>query len=94
LFNEKYEQYRKNLSARTIWNTKHSTSSFVFFLVVQASGRIAYVSNLECGSIHDKTYFAKNPVCSTLSSLYPPSPDFSFELCGDKAYPFAPKPQG
>jgi hypothetical protein len=94
--------------SRTMRNGKHGTSAIVFFLVVTPKGRIVHVSEeFREGSVHDKTHFNDDPIVSLLSKKYNKGVDsetwgkvtidgeqYTYELCGDKAYPYADKPQG
>lgn len=88
------------ITHRAFHNGKHGCPGFVFFICVTPSGRIVYLSDLEGGSTHDKTHFLKSGVVKDLQNSYPTSTIekngvlYQRALGGDKAYPYAPKPDG
>lgn len=80
---------------RMLWNNKHQIHSFSFFIVVAPDGRIAYVSSVDNGNMHDKTAWEQSGVVQELEEMYTPA-DTNFELAigGDKAYPHMTVPKG
>ena len=80
---------------------RHQIQSFVYFIVCTPSGRVVYLSEVfEGGSIHDKTHWVKENVCSKLEERYEGGMWFwgvrsiRGNWGGDKAYPIAPAPKG
>ena len=89
------------LTLRTFRNGKHSVQAIVFFVVVSPRGRIVYVSKkFEGGSIHNKTHWENEKVAEKLAQKYlnceteVDGKKYKREIGGDKAYPYASKPDG
>lgn len=76
------------------WNQKHQMNSFSFFILVTPSGKIAYISSIEGGSVHDATHFRSSGVSEKLEEFYS-NTSSSYQLClgGDKGYRAVIPPQ-
>lgn len=57
-------------TARALYNSKHGKPCYQFFVMVTPSGRVAYLSSLDFGVLHDKTEKNLNICCTSPS----PSP--------------------
>jgi hypothetical protein len=57
-------------SRRKHYNSKHGVWAWVFFIVVDPSGHIVYLSKLDLGSKHDATHWNESDVVKSLSEFY------------------------
>lgn len=85
---EKPGEYRFQ---RESWNTKHQINSWSFFILVLPDGYISYISEIETGSMHDKTQWDQSDASDLLAEKYPNKKNqlgaTKFAIGGDKAYP-------
>jgi hypothetical protein len=72
-------------SARVLYNAKHGSHSFVFFVAVSPDGEISYVSEVLSGTEHDKTHWNESTAPDEMQ-CYSVGEDFIFTVGGDKAY--------
>lgn len=80
---------------RMLWNNKHQMHAFSFFILVSPDGRIAYVSTVDNGNVHDKTAWEHSGVIEELEAEYRgKGGDLQFAVGGDKAYPNMTVPEG
>ena len=89
-------------AARVMRNTKHNMHSWTWYIIVSSSGKILYVSEVEGGSIHDKTHLDNDQGLFKLAKWYGGKDGhlvingskYQLCMCGDKAYPRAKLPPG
>jgi len=82
---------------RKHYNSKHGCHAWIFFVVVDPSGHIVFLSNVDVGSKHDSTHWNEIDVASKLEKFYENMEnDDGYILClgGDKAYPGIDLPKG
>jgi len=77
---------------KRLFQQKHNTTGFVFFILVTMSGHIVYTSKTAPGSTHDATHWEKSGVAEVLGRTYGKcvrvhKKTFKLGVCGDKAYP-------
>jgi len=76
---------------RNMFNSKHGYCAWVFFIVVDPSGHIVYLSDVDIGHTHDATHWngsdAVKLLTDTYSNVMKKSKKTLFCMGGDKAYP-------